>query len=53
MLEIMQDYPHRELTVLCGHTHGSGEAHPLQNVWIFTGAAIYGFPTINRVLTVR
>jgi Icc-related predicted phosphoesterase len=53
ILEIMRDYPHRELTVLCGHTHGSGEAHPLQNVWIFTGAAIYGFPAINRVLTVR
>ncbi|MHB8972120.1 MAG: metallophosphoesterase family protein [Pirellulaceae bacterium] len=52
LLEIMRDYPQRELTVLCGHTHGSGETHPLQNVWIFTGAAIYGFPTINRVFTV-
>jgi predicted phosphohydrolase len=53
VLEIMQDYPQRELTVLCGHTHGSGEAHPLPNVWIFTGAAVYGFPAINRVITVR
>ena len=51
ILEIMPDYPHRELTVLCGHTHGSGEAHPLPNVWIFTGAAVYGFPAVNRVLT--
>ncbi|MCU0960518.1 MAG: metallophosphoesterase [Pirellulaceae bacterium] len=53
VLEIMADYPHRELTVLCGHTHGSGEAHPLPNVWIYTGAAVYGFPTVNRVLVLE
>ena len=52
ILEVMQDYPQRDLTVLCGHTHSSGEAHPLQNVWIFTGAAVYGFPAINRLFTV-
>ena len=52
ILEIMPDYPQRHLTVLCGHTHGSGEAHPLPNVWIYTGAAVYGFPAVNRVITV-
>jgi len=52
ILEVMADFPQRQLTVLCGHTHGSGEAHPLPNVWIYTGAAVYGFPTINRVLRV-
>jgi predicted MPP superfamily phosphohydrolase len=53
VLEIMPDYPQRQLTVLCGHTHGSGEAHPLPNVWIFTGPAVYGFPTVDRVLVVE
>jgi 3',5'-cyclic-AMP phosphodiesterase len=53
ILEIMRDYPQRDLTVFCGHTHGSGEAHPLPNVWIFTGAAVYGLPAVNRVLTAR
>jgi 3',5'-cyclic-AMP phosphodiesterase len=52
ILEIMPDYPERSLTVLCGHTHGCGEAHPLPNVWIYTGAAVYGFPAVNRVITV-
>jgi len=52
ILEILPDYPHRHLTVLCGHTHGSGEAHPLPNLCIYTGAAVYGFPAVDRVITV-
>jgi 3',5'-cyclic-AMP phosphodiesterase len=49
ILEIMRDYPHHELTVLCGHTHSPGEAHPLNNVTILTGGAVYGRPAINRL----
>jgi len=52
ILEILPEYPHRNLTVLCGHTHGSGEARPLPNLCIYTGAAAYGFPAVNRVITV-
>ncbi len=51
ILEIMPDYPQRTLTVLCGHTHGSGAVRPLPNVWICTGAAEYGLPAVNRVLS--
>lgn len=49
LLEIMRSRPDRRLTVLCGHTHGSGEAHPLANFEILTGGASYGAPRIQRV----
>ncbi len=50
ILEIMAANPDRKLTVLCGHTHGEGEARPLENVEILTGGARYGAPAICRVL---
>ncbi len=49
ILEIMPDYPDRQLTVLCGHTHGAGETRPLDNVLILTGGAEYGRPVVQRV----
>jgi len=49
LLEIMSAHPEKRLTVLCGHTHGRGEAHPLANVTIYTGGAEYGHPGIERV----
>lgn len=47
--EIMPRWPERQLTVLCGHTHGCGEARPLPNVLVLTGGAEYGAPRIERV----
>lgn len=52
ILEIMRRRPERRLTVLCGHTHGSGETRPLENVVIFTGGAEYGRPEVARVFEV-
>jgi Icc protein len=49
ILEIMDGRPERHLTVLCGHTHSSGQCRPLPNVHIFTGGSKYGFPEISRV----
>ena len=49
LLEIMRDYPHQRLTVLCGHTHSSGTCEPLPNVKILTGEARYGEPQVQRV----
>jgi 3',5'-cyclic-AMP phosphodiesterase len=49
LLEIMRDYPKRELLVLCGHTHGRGESHPAPNIVVHTGGAQYGAPAIERV----
>jgi len=49
LLEIMQVYPHRQLTVLCGHTHGGGQAQILDNLLVLTGGAEYGKPEIQQV----
>ena len=45
----LRDYPQRQLTVLCGHTHGAGETRPLENLSILTGGAQYGQPAVQRV----
>ncbi len=47
--EMMLAHPERRLTVLCGHTHGRGEAEILPNLKVFTGGAQYGAPEIQRV----
>ena len=49
LVEIMRDHPDHRLTVLCGHTHGSGECAPLPNVHVLTGGAEYGRPAVNRL----
>ena len=49
ILEVMRARPARRLTVLCGHTHGSGECNPLPNVKVLTGGAEYGRPNIQRI----
>lgn len=49
MTAVMRANPHAELLVLCGHTHGSGEAQLLGNIRVLTGAARYGKPEIQRV----
>lgn len=49
ILDVMRDHPKQKLTVLCGHTHGEGEARPLANVEVFTGGAEYGCPAVTRV----
>ncbi len=42
----------RQMTVLCGHTHGGGEAQILPNLRVLTGSATYGQPVIQRVIEV-
>ncbi len=49
LMEIIPEYPHRQLTVLCGHTHGAGETRPLPNMLVLTGGAEYGRPSVARV----
>jgi 3',5'-cyclic AMP phosphodiesterase CpdA len=44
--------PDRDLTVLCGHTHGSGTAEILANLRVWTGGAAYGRPRIERTIEV-
>ncbi len=47
---IMQQSPERHLTVLCGHTHSSGEAQILPNLSVLTGGARYRFPAVQKIL---
>ncbi|HEX7448507.1 MAG TPA: metallophosphoesterase [Pirellulales bacterium] len=52
LLKIMRDYPQRRLTVLCGHTHSSGQTNPLPNLMVLTGAAEYGHPQVQQVFEI-
>jgi len=45
-------HPHVQFTVLCGHTHGAGEARILDNLLVLTGGAEYGEPKVQRILVV-
>ncbi len=45
----MESRPHNQMTVLCGHTHGRGEAHILDNLRVLTGGATYGNPSVQRL----
>jgi 3',5'-cyclic AMP phosphodiesterase CpdA len=47
--ELALRYPQQTLTVLCGHTHGKGEAQILPNLRVLTGGAVYSKPTIQTV----
>lgn len=49
LLKIMKARPEKMLTVLCGHTHSSGEAELLPNLKVFTGKAEYGRPEIQKI----
>lgn len=49
LVEVMRSFPHRRLTVLCGHTHGRGEAQILPNLQVLTAGAVYGQPGLERV----
>lgn len=48
--EVMERRPDRELLVLCGHTHGSGEARILDNLRVLTGGSGYERPGQHHVL---
>lgn len=51
--DAMRAQPDRQMTVLCGHTHGAGEARILPNLNVKTGAAEYGSPSIQELLLVE
>ena len=51
--ETMQAAPDRRMTVLCGHTHGAGEADILPNLRVLTGGAVYGKPRVQQIIEVE
>jgi len=52
LLETMQEFPTRHLTVLCGHTHGHGVVEIAPNIVVRTGGTEYGSPAIQEILSV-
>jgi Icc protein len=53
LTENMSHRPDRELIVLCGHTHGGGEAQILPNLRVVTGGAQYRYPKVQAVLDIE
>lgn len=51
LLDLAEDHPNKSLTVLCGHTHGSGETTIKPNLKVITAGAEYGDPQIARIFT--
>jgi Icc protein len=48
--DAMRARPDRQMRVLCGHTHGAGEARILPNLNVKTGGAEYGNPNLQELL---
>jgi predicted phosphohydrolase len=51
--QVMDSYQKSRLLVLCGHTHGRGEAHITDNIHVLTGEAEYAEPVIQRVFDIE
>jgi 3',5'-cyclic-AMP phosphodiesterase len=49
LLEVMESYPTKKLTVLQGHSHGKTKFIPKSNIESITGFAKYRFPALNQV----
>jgi Icc protein len=52
LLSAMKAHPEKQMTILCGHTHGAGEAQILPNLRVLTGGAEYGTPMVQRILEI-
>jgi 3',5'-cyclic AMP phosphodiesterase CpdA len=52
LVSIMRKHPKHRITVLCGHTHSSGEVQILPNLLVKTGAAVYGRPALTEIIEV-
>ncbi len=53
MRTIMMGHADKQLLVLCGHTHGAGEADIEPNLHVSTGGAVYGHPTVQSLIEVQ
>ena len=50
--ESMLEYPEKQMTVLCGHTHSSGQTQILDNLKVLTGKSSYGEPELQQIVEV-
>lgn len=50
LIEMANNYQHKNITVLCGHSHGKADNKILPNLRCITGEARYRDPKLNMVL---
>lgn len=53
LLEMADNYQHKQITVLCGHSHGGADNQITHNIRCVTGEARYRHPRINHVFEVE
>ncbi len=51
--QIVGDYPDRNITLLCGHTHSPGEVHIFDNLLVKTAGAKYGKPVVQEIVEIK
>jgi predicted phosphohydrolase len=49
LLKVMQAHPEKNLTVLCGHTHGRIEVQMMDNLLVMVGGAEYSHPEVQSI----
>lgn len=49
LLKVAESYPDKQITVLCGHSHGEADNKILPNLRCITGKAKYRNPKINHI----
>ena len=52
LINLAEQYPDRQITVYCGHTHHEGTLQMRSNLKVVTGRAEYGAPQISEVLEI-
>jgi predicted MPP superfamily phosphohydrolase len=52
LMQVAQENPNIEFLGLCGHTHSNAHAQPCVNLTVRAGAAEYGRPEIQEVITI-
>jgi 3',5'-cyclic-AMP phosphodiesterase len=53
LFDMMSKHMDKQMTVLCGHTHGAGEAQILPNLFVKTGGATYGCPQMQDIIFIN
>jgi hypothetical protein len=50
LYQMAEAYPHRQITVLCGHTHNANDVTILPNLRVLVGHAEYEYPTVQPLM---
>jgi len=53
LLEVAMNNPDKQITVLCGHSHGNADNQIKPNLRCITGQAKYRYPNISQILTIE